>query len=115
MSLRIFRRVRLVPGVTLNVSKSGASLSLGVRGAHVTVGRSGVRRTVGLPGSGVFYTSCSGHHSGAHSNEAFHDGAWQPPLWIRVIVGTAGLAGALLLIGEAWILFEAFIRAEVGP
>jgi len=64
---RLFRRKNLLPGVRVNVSKSGPSLSFGVRGAHVTVGRRGVTRTVGIPGTGVFYTSRSGHHTGAHS------------------------------------------------
>jgi Protein of unknown function (DUF4236) len=63
---RLFRRKNLLPGVRVNLSKSGPSLSLGVRGAHVTVGRRGVTRTVGIPGTGVFYTSRSGHHTGVH-------------------------------------------------
>lgn len=66
-SFRFFRRVRLGPGVTMNLSKSGPSFSFGVRGAHVTVGRRGMRRTIGIPGTGVFYTSRSGHHSGVHT------------------------------------------------
>ena len=64
---RFFRRVRVAPGLTLNLSKRGASVSMGVRGAHMTVGRSGVRRTVGIPGTGVFYTSASGRHTGIHN------------------------------------------------
>jgi len=67
VGLRYFRRVKLLPGLTMNLSKSGPSLSLGVRGAHVTVGHRGVRRTVGIPGTGLFYTSRSGHHSGVHT------------------------------------------------
>jgi hypothetical protein len=64
---RLFRRKTVLPGLRVNLSKSGPSFSVGVRGAHVTFGRRGVTRTVGIPGSGVFYTSRSGHHSGAHS------------------------------------------------
>jgi hypothetical protein len=71
--VRLFRRVRLAPGVTLNLSKSGPSLSVGMRGAHVTVGRAGIRRTVGLPGTGVFYTTRAGWHSGVHSAPMFHN------------------------------------------
>jgi hypothetical protein len=51
----------------MNLSKSGPSFSVGVRGAHVTMGRRGVRKTVGIPGTGIFYTSRSGHHTGVHS------------------------------------------------
>lgn len=71
MGLRFFRRVRLAPGLTLNLSRSGPSVSLGMRGGHVTVGKRGVTRTVGLPGSGLFYTSRSGRHSGAHTGPTF--------------------------------------------
>jgi hypothetical protein len=67
MSFRFFRRVHVASGLTVNLSRSGPSLSVGVRGAHVTVGRRGVTRTVGLPGSGLFYTSRTGLHSGYHS------------------------------------------------
>ena len=56
MGLRFYRRVRLFPGVTVNLSKSGASMSFGVRGAHYTVGPRGRRVTVGLPGTGLYYT-----------------------------------------------------------
>jgi hypothetical protein len=67
MGLRFYRRLHVAPGVGVNLSRSGPSLTLGVRGAHVTLGRRGVTRTVGLPGTGVFYTSRSSYHSGVHS------------------------------------------------
>src|SRR6476659_3454043 len=40
----------------LNLSKSGASLSVGGRGNVVTLGRRGVRHTVGIPGTGLSYS-----------------------------------------------------------
>ncbi len=67
MGFRFYRRVRLFPGVSVNLSRSGPSLSVGVRGAHVTVGKRGVTRTVGLPGTRVFYTSRTGTQTGMHS------------------------------------------------
>jgi len=51
----------------VNFSRSGPSLTFGVRGAHVTFGRRGVTRTVGLPGTGIYYTSRKGYHTGYHS------------------------------------------------
>jgi len=78
MSLRFFRRAKLLPGLSLNLSKSGPSLSLGIRGAHVTLSQSGVRRTVGLPGTGLFVTSKQGWHSGVHSSPAFLAKRQQP-------------------------------------
>jgi Protein of unknown function (DUF4236) len=66
MGLRFYRRVHVLPGLTVNVSRSGPSLSVGVRGAHLTFGRHGVTRTVRIPGTGIYYTSRSGRHTGAH-------------------------------------------------
>ena len=57
MAFRFWRRIKIAPGVTLNLSKSGGSLSFGARGAKFTVGSRGKRATVGLPGTGLFYTS----------------------------------------------------------
>jgi Protein of unknown function (DUF4236) len=55
--LRIWRRFRILPGVTANVSKRGlSSFSFGRRGFHLTLGRKGRRITVGVPASGIFYT-----------------------------------------------------------
>ncbi len=56
MSLRFFSRKKLFPGVTLNMSKSGPSLSFGPRGLKYTIGARGSRSTIGLPGSGLHYT-----------------------------------------------------------
>jgi hypothetical protein len=56
MGFRFYRRIRLIPGLRVNLSRSGPSLSFGHRGAWYTVGRTGRRMTVGWPGSGIFYT-----------------------------------------------------------
>ena len=56
MALRFWRRMRVAPGVTMNLSKRGGSLSFGPRGAKYTMGTSGRRGTVSLPGTGLFYT-----------------------------------------------------------
>ncbi|HVA81693.1 MAG TPA: DUF4236 domain-containing protein [Candidatus Binataceae bacterium] len=66
-NFRFYRRMRIFPGLSVNLSKSGPSLTLGMRGAHVTLGSRGVRKTVGIPGTGIYYTSHSGYHTGVHS------------------------------------------------
>ncbi len=57
MSLRFWRRIKIAPGLTLNLSKTSGSLSFGPRGAKYTIGSRGQRATLGLPGSGLFYTT----------------------------------------------------------
>src|ERR1700681_1362206 len=54
--LRFRRTLKILPGIRMNVGKTGVSWSFGRRGAHLTVGKRGVRTTVGLPGSGLSYT-----------------------------------------------------------
>jgi hypothetical protein len=56
MRFRFWRRVRLFPGLTINLSKRGASVSVGPRRAKLTVGGTGMRTTVGIPGTGVWFT-----------------------------------------------------------
>ncbi len=56
MGFRFWRRIKLASGVTLNLSKSGGSLSFGPRGAKFTLSPHGNRATAGIPGTGMFYT-----------------------------------------------------------
>lgn len=55
MGFRFQKRITLFPGVRVNISKSGASLSVGPRGASMTMGKRGVYGNVGIPGSGLSY------------------------------------------------------------
>jgi Protein of unknown function (DUF4236) len=57
MGFRFRRSFRVLPGIRLNLSRSGVSASFGVRGAHVTLGPRGTTTSVGLPGTGLSYTS----------------------------------------------------------
>ena len=54
----IFRkRIKILPGITLNVSKSGLSTTIGPKGAKFTLGgKRGPRATVGLPDTGLSYS-----------------------------------------------------------
>jgi hypothetical protein len=56
MGLRFQKRIKIFPGVYINLSKSGVSASLGGRGATVNVGSTGRRMvTLGIPGTGLSY------------------------------------------------------------
>ncbi len=55
--LRFQKRIKVAPGVRLNLSKSGVSTSLGGPGASLNIGKKGVKSTVGLPGTGLSYSS----------------------------------------------------------
>ena len=55
MGFRFRRSVRVFPGIRINLSKSGASLSAGARGAHINIGTNGVHETISVPGTGLSY------------------------------------------------------------
>lgn len=56
MGLRFQKRIRILPGVYINLSKSGVSASVGGKGATVNVGSTGKRMvTFGIPGTGLSY------------------------------------------------------------
>ena len=56
MAFRFQKRIKILPGVTANLSKSGVSTSVGVTGAKVTVGHGKTRVTTGIPSSGISNT-----------------------------------------------------------
>ena len=53
---RLWRRARILPGVRLNLSKSGLSWTFGLPWWHLTRGKRGTTETVSLPGTGVRFT-----------------------------------------------------------
>ncbi|MGE1562071.1 DUF4236 domain-containing protein [Pantoea septica] len=57
MGFRFRKRIKIAPGLHLNLSKSGVSASIGGKGATINVGRKGVRSTLGIPGTGLSHTS----------------------------------------------------------
>jgi hypothetical protein len=69
MGFRFHRSVRLLPGLRLNLSKSGVSTSIGTRGAWLTFGKRGTRATVGIPGSGISYTETLPRHQQAQAQD----------------------------------------------
>lgn len=57
MGFRFRKSFKLLPGVRVNLSKSGVSTSFGGKGLTTTIGHGKQRTTVGLPGSGLSYTT----------------------------------------------------------
>ena len=57
MGFRFHKAFSLIPGVKLNMSKSGPSISVGGKGLTYNVGGKGTRTTASIPGSGMSYTT----------------------------------------------------------
>ncbi|WP_113913579.1 DUF4236 domain-containing protein [Roseovarius dicentrarchi] len=68
--MRFRKSVKIMPGVRVNLSKSGISTSIGGRGATVNVGKRGLRSTLSVPGTGLSWSSTSGWAESQRSRPA---------------------------------------------
>jgi hypothetical protein len=64
MGFRFRRTVRIAPGVRLNFSKRGTSMSLGGHGVTENISKRGTRTTYSLRGTGLSYTTKTSKASG---------------------------------------------------
>lgn len=53
MPLRFRNRLRIFPGIYLNLGKNGISTTIGPRGANINIGKNGVYLNTGIPGTGI--------------------------------------------------------------
>ena len=53
MGFRFRKSFKIMPGVRLNLSKSGLSTSIGGKGVTLNLSKRGVRSTAGIPGTGL--------------------------------------------------------------
>jgi hypothetical protein len=62
MSFRFHKRIKIAPGIHMNLSKGWPSLSIGGRGATINLARHGSRATLGIPGTGMSSQFASHSH-----------------------------------------------------
>ncbi|UVO34505.1 DUF4236 domain-containing protein [Bradyrhizobium arachidis] len=134
MGFRFRQSFKIIPGIRLNLSGSGASVSFGPRGAHFTIGPHGTRTTVGLPGTGVSWTAYQAYSPGRRSSapdralaNASDTGANEvadqdrsatviggAPIEQLVTSSTIDIADALNASRSSWQLYKTFIAALVA-
>jgi hypothetical protein len=89
MGFRFRKIISVLPGVKVNLSKSGVSTSLGGKGATINVGSSGKKTlTLGIPGSGLSYQF--------------------PLTWVSL--GAVAVIG-LVVVGLAFLIAPDLVRA----
>ena len=54
MGLYWRRSTKILPGVRINWSKNGPSISMGPKGAKVNIGKRGTYVSGGIPGTGLY-------------------------------------------------------------
>lgn len=56
MGFRYRKRISILPGVKVNISKSGISTSIGGNGYTANISKRGVKQTFSIPGTGLSYS-----------------------------------------------------------
>lgn len=88
MGFRFRKSFKVLPGVRLNVSKSGTSVSVGGKGATTNFSKKGTRSTLGVPGTGVSYSFKHGSNQGSNRTSGLG--------WIVLIFALVGLFALIL-------------------
>lgn len=118
MGLYWRKSTKLFPGVRVNWSKNGPSLSVGPKGAKVNIGKRGTYVSGGIPGTGLYYRQKVG---GGKKRNAPQAGAYSSPQpqptdlaqsvkW-STIIGWGLILGLLLtgnlltsaIVGAVWL------------
>ena len=85
MGLRFQKRIRVLPGVRVNVGLRGVSTSVGVPGASLTFGKRGTHANLGAPGTGLSYRSrIDGSAGGRASSRATGVAAGDMPVRLKL-------------------------------
>lgn len=95
MGFRFQRRIKIAPGIAINLSKSGISASVGPRGLKYRVGSDGQDRvTASIPGTGISY-STSGPLTGSNETpgqtEPTPSGRGRMVIWLLIALVVVAL------------------------
>lgn len=112
------KRIKIAPGVHLNLSKSGVSTSVGPQGAKVTVGPKGTYLHTSIPGTGLYnrqkigptpQSSTSSTSLGISPSASNNSGGNEPSknkgclkflMWMLCIFSVALILGMILSISD---------------
>lgn len=83
MGFRFRKRFKIIPGIWLNLSKSGVSTSIGGKGLTVNLKDGKTRTTASVPGTGLSYSETSTSPPDDPATERNTIPAW---VWLLVVV-----------------------------
>jgi hypothetical protein len=54
MGINFRKRIKILPGLTINFGKKGVSATIGARGASLNIGKKGIYSNLSVPGTGIY-------------------------------------------------------------
>lgn len=103
--MRFQKRIKLLPGVRLNLSKSGISASIGRPGATMNIGSKGAKITGGIPGTGLSHTEQLSTKRRIRPIEESVEPLDEDPRAHETAIGI--VIFVCVLVGLAWLLSKA--------
>lgn len=101
MAFQFRKRVKIAPGVYVNIGKNGTTTSIGPRGAKITMGRNGTFLSTGIPGTGIYNRTKLGgksvnniQNNSSNTSSGCAAYAWIFAIWLAITFG------AMWYIGE---------------
>jgi hypothetical protein len=88
MPIRFQRRIKILPGLRLNVSKTGISWTVGARGTSVTARDGKLTSNLGLPGTGLAYRKRLNREDAETEKpeRSVSQSSSGPPFWLLLVV-----------------------------
>jgi L,D-peptidoglycan transpeptidase YkuD (ErfK/YbiS/YcfS/YnhG family) len=83
MGFRFRKRIKILPGVWFNLSKSGISTSIGGKGLTVNLKDGKTKTTIGIPGTGLSYSETA---TGSHDDPAPEQHIIPAWVWLLIVV-----------------------------
>ena len=114
MGLYWRRSTKILPGVSINWSKSGPSISMGPRGAKVNIGKRGTYVSGGIPGTGLYYRQKVG--GGSKSSGSTNGGTYPTSTYTQSTFGFSKQGCLLSIVGSiilSLLLSSNFITAAL--
>ena len=109
------KRIKIAPGINLNLSKGGVSTSVGPRGAKVTFGKNGTYLNTSIPGTGLYSrTKLSGNHTRRNTNSLMNTNIFPSSDTGKGCLALLIIGGCLALLAIAGkYIMELDLRADL--
>lgn len=93
------KRIQIIPGVKLNLSKGGISTTVGVKGASVNIGRKGTYLNTGIPGTGIYQRKKISGNGSEH--ESVKSEVYEENIPIQSKMEVSAIPDDILLVDES--------------
>ena len=103
MAWNFRKRIKIAPGIHLNLSKGGVSTSIGPKGAKISIGKNGTYLNTSIPGTGLYSRTKLSGNSKSDSLKSLMDNITNKPSTSNWLFGLAIL---FFIVGILFIIFS---------